>query len=245
MSLLVVFLTQFSDLSALAENAVKPADLLKSSDRGRGGLLAGVKWDAKVTSVEGDQKSSREFVVSALGDDAYVEAVNPPRNKGEVYIFNNREMWFFRPSLKKPISISPRQKLMGQASNGDIASTQYFRDYTPEIETTKEVEGKKYHVLLLTAKSKNVTYDKIRYWIEVKSQLALKAEFLTSQGKAFKYATLEYANNLVIKGVKTPFISKLTIVDAKYTDHKSVIEYIKPESKKLSDSLFDVSNLTR
>ena len=87
MSLFFILIFQFLTSPAFADKIFKPADLLKSSDRGRGGLMAGVKWYAKVSSIEGEKKSTREFIVSALGDDAYVEAVNPPRNKGEVYIF--------------------------------------------------------------------------------------------------------------------------------------------------------------
>lgn len=220
-------------------------DLLKASDRARGGVKDGVQWAALIETEENGESSSREFNIKAKGDDAYVEATKPAKNKGEVYIFNDRNMWFFKPSLKKPISISARQKLTGQAANGDIASTHYARDYSAVIEKTENLNNEKMHVLMLTAKSKNLTYDKIRYWISDKTKLAMKAEFLTLQGKPFKVGLLKYGNTLSAGGETFPFISELVITDAKFQNNKSTITYKAPKVTQVSNSIFNVNNLTR
>lgn len=221
------------------------ADLLKTSDRARGGIKGGVVWDAKITTIEDSETSERTFSVKAKGDDAYVEALAPARNKGEVFLFNDRNMWFFKPSLRKPVSISARQKLSGQAANGDIASTNYARDYTPSVVGDEKLNGQDTKVLLLKAKSNQVTYDQIKYWVSKKDKLALKAEFMTLQGTPFKMATFEYKNTMNAEGKNFPFISKMTIQDSKFPDNKSTIEYTKPKAEELSSSLFSVNNLSR
>jgi len=221
------------------------SDLLKASDRARGSVKDGVQWNAVIETEENGESSTREFNIKAKGDDAYVEATKPAKNKGEVYIFNDRNMWFFKPSLKKPVSISARQKLTGQAANGDIASTHYARDYSAVIEKTENLNGEKMHVLMLTAKSKNLTYDKIRYWISDKTKLAMKAEFLTLQGKPFKVGLLKYGNTLTAAGETFPFISELAIADAKFQNNKSTITYKAPKVTQVSNSIFNVNNLTR
>ncbi len=221
------------------------ADLLKASDRARGSVKDGVQWNAVIETEENGESSTREFNIKAKGDDAFVEATKPAKNKGEVYIFNDRNMWFFKPSLKKPVSISARQKLTGQAANGDIASTHYARDYSAVIEKTENLNGEKMHVLMLTAKSKNLTYDKIRYWISDKTKLAMKAEFLTLQGKPFKVGLLKYGNTLTAGGETFPFISELAIADAKFQNNKSTITYKAPKVTQVSNSIFNVNNLTR
>ncbi len=226
-------------------NADLATDLLKASDRARGSVKDGVQWNAVIETQENGESSTREFNIKAKGDDAYVESTKPAKNKGEIYIFNDRNMWFFKPSLKKPISISARQKLTGQAANGDIASTHYARDYAAVIEKTELLNGDKMHVLLLTAKSKSLTYDKIRYWISDKTKLAMKAEFLTLQGKPFKVGLLKYGNTLTAGGETFPFISELVIVDAKFGNNKSTINYKTPKVVQLSNSIFNVNNLTR
>lgn len=221
------------------------SDLLKASDRARGSVKDGVQWNAVIETEENGESNVREFNIKAKGDDAYVEATKPAKNKGEVYIFNDRNMWFFKPSLKKPVSISARQKLTGQAANGDIASTHYARDYSAVIEKTENINGEKMHVLMLTANSKNLTYDKIRYWISDKTKLAMKAEFLTLQGKPFKVGQLKYGNTLTSNGETFPFVSELTIVDAKFQNNKSTITYKVPKVTQISNSIFNVNNLTR
>ncbi|MFN7730169.1 MAG: outer membrane lipoprotein-sorting protein [Bdellovibrio sp.] len=219
--------------------------LLQESDRGRGGVTEGVSWNIKLETTEEGDTNTRSFRVKAKGQNAYVEALAPARNKGEVYLFNDRNMWFFKPSLKKPVAISSRQKLSGQAANGDIASTNYARDYTPTLEKTEIVDGESMYVLLLKAKASNLTYDQIRYWISEKEKLAKKAEFLTLQGKPFKLAKMEYKNRIRIGGKEFPFVSQLTIVDAKYPENKSTINYESPRIEDHKDSLFNVNRMSR
>ena len=228
--------------SAFADQAY---DLLKASDEGRGSVQEGLEWKIKIDTTEDDESTTREFTVKAKNHDAYIEAVSPARNKGEIYIFNDRNMWFFKPSLKKPVSISSRQKLIGQAANGDIASTHYARDYTPTIEKTDLLNGEKVYVILLKAKANNLTYDQIRYYISDKTKLAIKADFLNLQGQVFKIGVMEYKNTLKSKGKTIPFISQLSITDAKFPKNKSSINYDSPKLENVSDSLFNVNNLSR
>jgi outer membrane lipoprotein-sorting protein len=220
-------------------------DLLKASDQGRGGLSDGIKWDIQIETTENGEESKREFVVKAKEHDVFVEATAPAKNKNEVFLFNDRQMWFFKPSLKKPVAISARQKLSGQAANGDIASTHYARDYKATLEKTEVIDGEKVHVLLLKANAKNLTYDQIRYWINDRTKLASRADFLTLQGKTFKIGQLEYKNKLNFKGKSIPFVSQLTITDAKFNKNKSIIKYSNPAIVDHPDSLFNINNLTR
>ena len=220
-------------------------DLLSASDQGRGGLTEGIEWEATIDTIENGNLTSRDFLIKAKKHDAYVEALKPAKNKGEVFLFNDRQMWFYKPTLKKPVSISARQKLTGQAANGDIASTHYARDYNATLEKTEEIGGVKHHVLLLKAKGKNLTYDQIRYWISDKTKLATKAEFLTLQGKPFKYGTLEYKNTLIVGGKTIAFVSQLQIVDARFPKNVSIIKYARPRIVDHAHAIFNVNNLTR
>lgn len=232
-------------LASTVHAAPDAQKLLKASDRARGGIGEGLTWKSKVITTEDGDASEREFMIKAKGDNANVEALAPARTKGEVFLFNDRNMWFYKPSLKKPVSISARQKLSGQAANGDIASTHYARDYTPTIEKTEDFKGQKTVVILLKAKANNLTYDQIRYWINEKTQLAMKAEFLTLQGQPFKVAEMEYGNKLKVGGATIPFVSRLVITDAKFEKNKSIIEYQQPKVDDHSDSIFSVNNLSR
>jgi hypothetical protein len=231
-------------LIALAKNPAAE-DLLKRSDRARGGVAQGVTWNATLTSVEEGETSERKFTVKTKGDNALVELTAPARNKGEKFLFNDTVMWFHKPSLRKPVSVSARQRNSGQAANGDIASIQYARDYSAKILGKEKINGDEAWILELKAKNKSVTYDQIKYWISVKNGLGVKAEFLTLQGAPFKRAQFVYNNQIQSAGKTEPFISEMIIQDATFPDNKSILKYEAPTAATLSDSMFNVNNISR
>lgn len=219
--------------------------LLKEADRARGAAEEGISWEIDVDTIEDGSTNKVHYLVKVKGVDALAEATAPARNKGEMMLFNDRNLWIFRPGNKKPMAISPRQKLMGQAANGDIASTNYARDYDGTVIGSDMVDGVDCWKLDLKAKAKNVTYDGIHYWISKAGKVGVKAEFLTVGGKMFKSATFEYKNTMKSGGKEYPFVSKMTIVDALKADNKTTISYGTPKAEKLADSLFNVNNLVR
>jgi outer membrane lipoprotein-sorting protein len=239
------FSVLFIFCASQASQADLALDLLKQADRARGSLEKGLTWENEVETIDDGESSTRKFLIKAKGNDAYVEALEPARNKGEIYLFNDRTMWFFKPSLKKPVAISAKQKLTGQAANGDIASTHYSRDYHAQLEKTENLNGEKTHVLLLKAKASNLTYDQIRYWISAKTKLGVKAEFLTLQGQVFKRANLEYKNKLSVDGQTYDFVSRMEITDAKNAGNKSIMKYSNAKPAEHSAQLFNVNNLKR
>jgi hypothetical protein len=220
-------------------------DLLVASDLARSGVSEGTSWQVRLQSWENGKESDRSFDVKVKQNDALVEAVAPAKFKGEVYLFNDRTMWFFKTGLKKPVAISARQKLSGQTANGDIASTNYSRDYNPTIERSEKVGNDMCKVLLLKAKNDKVTYDQIRYWVSEKSKQAVKAEFMTLQGTPFKVATFEYKNILSIGGKRLPFVSRMTLTDVKFQQNRSVMEYSNPHPQNHAAAIFNINNLSR
>lgn len=234
-----------SSSSAGAAETVNATALVRSADRARGGLLEGLEWDVTVNSTEDGDSSVRSFNVKAKESNALVLATAPAGNKGEVFLFNDHDLWFVKPGLRKPVAISSRQRLSGQAANGDIASTQYSKDYTAAIEGKTQIAGQAVYVLKLKATDSKVTYDQIRYYVAASSKLAVRAEFLTVQGQLFKIATFEYGNHIRSGGADSPFVSRMTIVDAKFPANKSVITYANPVAKSIPSSVFNVNNVAR
>jgi hypothetical protein len=237
--------TALASSPATNSGPVSVDELMKASDRYRGGLAVGVTWNIRIDSVEDGESTTSEYSVRAKGVNALAECYKPARCKGEIVLFNNRNLWFLKPGVKKPVAIAARQRLSGQAANGDIASTNYARDYSASFEREEVVGGVPAVVLLLQAKDKNVTYDKIRYWIAKTTKLAMKADFLTLQGEIFKSATFEYKNSLNSGGKKIPFVSGMKIVDAAFANNVTNITYESPREEAHDDSIFNINNVRR
>lgn len=217
--------------------------LLKHADQARGGGLPGIVWDLHLKSRDGENVAEEQHLkVSANDDSSVAEVLEPVRSKGTKLLQVDRNMWLFKPGLSKPIPISPRQRMSGQASNGDIAATNYVSDYDAKIDSTETVEGEPCNVLILSAKHKRTTYDRIRYWISVERGVAVKAEYFSLSGKPLKIAHFEYNNIINYEGKRLPFISKMTIHDA-LIDAETTMNFGTVIVKNIAASEFDLGQL--
>jgi len=217
--------------------------ILEQSDRARGGGLPGIVWEIKLASRDGDKVDEpQRLLVKAVDDASVAETLEPVRFKGSKLLQVGRNMWLTRPGLSKPIPISPRQRMSGQASNGDIAATNYAKDYEAQMAQEESVEGEVCYVLDLKAKHNRATYEKIRYWVSVKRNVGVKAEFYSVSGKLLKTAHFDYGNTIQHEGLRVPFISKMTIRDA-LIDAETVMEFGTVKVQKVGASEFDLGQL--
>ena len=72
-----------------------------------------------------------------------VRYVEPPRDRGKMVLLDGTRMWFYDPASKVSIRISAQQRLMGQASNGDVMTVNLARDYRAALageETLKDAD---------------------------------------------------------------------------------------------------------
>jgi len=217
--------------------------ILKDSDQARGGGLPGIVWEIKLQSRDGERNDEpQRILVKAVDDSSIAETQEPVRFKGSKILQVERNMWMTRPGLSKPIPISPRQRMSGQASNGDIAATNYAGDYDAQLGATENVDSDPCYVLDLSAKHKRATYDKIRYWVSVKRVVGIKAEFYSVSGKLLKTARFEYGNTIEHDGKHIPFISRMIIRDA-LIDAETVMEFGTVKVKKIAASEFDLGQM--
>ena len=221
-----------------------PREILSSADRARGNV-EGIEWIIRLESVEGNRKQSNTLRVKAQENNSFAEFISPPKVKGRKVLMIDRNMWFVKPGLKKPVPIPPRQKLMGGAVYGDIASTNYAGDYTPISMVKDTMNGEPCYVLDLKAVNKKVTYDRIKYWVSKERLVGIKADFFTVSGRRFKSATFEYNNIIKIKELSRPFVSKMTITDAVIQSNVTTMIYDDVILKKIPDSIFNLNLLLR
>jgi hypothetical protein len=225
------------------ERSVK--EILQHADRARGNL-EGIIWNISITTNEEGKAETRGLLVKVKGDNTLARYTSPPAYNDRMVLMVDRNMWFIRSGLKKPVSISPRQKLMGDAANGDIASTNYASDYAGVLTGEEQVRGEACHVLDLKAAGKNVTYDRIRYWVSKERLVGVKAEFFTLSGKLFKTAEFRYDNRVRTReGGEIPFVSKLVIHDAIQQDRVTTLTYSNIKVEQIPDSTFNLNVLVR
>ena len=243
MLITMLFLGVFGQQLAAQDRSVK--DILQHADRARGNL-EGIIWNISITTNEEGKAETRGLLVKVKGDNTLARYTSPPAMNDRMVLMVDRNMWFIRSGLKKPVSISPRQKLMGDAANGDIASTNYASDYAGVLSGDEAVKGEACYVLDLKAAGKNVTYDRIRYWVSKERLVGVKAEFYTLSGKLFKTAEFKYDNRVRTReGEEVPFVSELVIRDAIQQDRVTMLTYSNIKVAQIPDSTFNLNVLVR
>jgi outer membrane lipoprotein-sorting protein len=137
------------------------------------------------TTPDGHSESSKFRVYGKGSDRSVVEFTAPQTEKGKYLLMLRDAMWIYMPSASRPIRISPLQRLMGQASNGDVARTTFGIDYAPQ----SIAEDQDAWVLDLAAKDPSVAYSRVRLWVDKKTSEPRRAEFYVVSGKLIKRAT--------------------------------------------------------
>jgi outer membrane lipoprotein-sorting protein len=122
-----------------------------------------------------------------------IRFVAPMRDANKLMLKNGNDLWFFDPSSKASIRLSPQQRLLGQASNGDVVTVNLALDYSASLLGEEDVQDgdrqtRHCYKLALSAVSADVTYHHIEMWLDSSNSRPVKSRFYTESGQLLKSA---------------------------------------------------------
>lgn len=209
--------------------------LLARSDEFRN-PLGSFAIDVELTSYDGAKTDSSKFRVYGKGSDrSVVEFTAPAIEKGKYLLMLRDAMWIYMPSTSRPIRISPLQRLMGQASNGDVARTSFATDY---IAKSADEDGTSW-VLELEAKDPSLSYKRVRLWIDRTSYEPVRADFYVASGKLLKRA--HYRKFTTMAGRRV--LSDVEIEDLVRPGRRTVMRYANLAQRDNPDKMFTKDSL--
>jgi hypothetical protein len=157
-----------------------------------------------------------------------VRYIEPPRDAGKMVLLTGTNMWFYDPASKASVRISPQQRLIGQASEGDVMTVNLARDYEPELlgeESLQDADRKErscWH-LHLTAATPDAIYGRIEYWVERDSHRPVKGKFYSDSGRLLKIAyyrgyetqlgAVRPTQTIIIDAVDSTLVTTMTTSD--------------------------------
>jgi len=120
-----------------------------------------------------------------------IRFVLPARDTGKLMLKNGNDMWFYDPTNKASVRLSPQQRLLGQASNGDVATVNLAKDYQATLVGDEDVQDgerrtRKAHKLALVAATPDVTYATIEMWIDAENSRPIKGRFFAESSRLLK-----------------------------------------------------------
>ncbi|MBV2358180.1 outer membrane lipoprotein-sorting protein [Thalassococcus sp. CAU 1522] len=117
----------------------------------------------------------------------------PAADRGKILLRNGNILWLYDPSSKASVRISPRQRLLGNASNGDVVSSNLVGDYKASMEGTETIadgdkKNRNCHKLRLTQASSSAPYSAVEFWVDASNSQPVKGKYYTDSGKLIKVA---------------------------------------------------------
>lgn len=122
-----------------------------------------------------------------------IRFLQPRRDDGKLLLKDGADLWFYDPAGKASIRISAQQRLLGQASNGDVVTTDLIRDYSATLAgstSLQDAEGKQRNAvqLNLQARHPDVTYASMQLWVDPANGQSIKASLYAQSGSLLKTA---------------------------------------------------------
>ena len=122
-----------------------------------------------------------------------IRFVLPARDAGKLMLKNGNDLWFYDPTSKATVRLSPQQRLLGQASNGDVVTVNLAKDYAATLLAKEEIQDgerrtRSAYKLGLKATAEDATYATIELWVDAVNNRPLKARFFAESGRLLKTA---------------------------------------------------------
>ncbi len=219
-------------LPGVVSAAPGPQEILVASDAVRNPDFPFGLTNTLVEYRKGKQTESSTLAIYSKADPnggqfrSLIRYVAPARDANKLILFAGRDMWFFDPSSKASIRLSPQQRLLGQASNGDVVTVNFAKDYQATVATEEDTQDgdrqtRHSYKLGLAATTPDATYHHIEMWVDTANSRPVKARFYTESGKLLK--TAYYRRYQKIFGIERP--TETVIIDGLESDWVTVMRY--------------------
>jgi hypothetical protein len=202
--------------------------------------------------VSGKERNRSSLIVYARQDTATLQFNNlvryaePPRDAGKLVLFKGINLWFYDPASEASVRISPQQRLLGQASEGDVLSVNLARDYSAKIvgqESLQDAdrENRDCWHLDMAATTPDAVYSRIEYWVERSTYRPIKGKFYSDSGRLLKIAYYhKYQQQL---GEARPM--ETIMIDGVNQNLATIINNSEYQSRDIPDTWFQRDYLPR
>ena len=222
-------------LLALTAQAQDVAALLKATDKYR--MSADnlqVETLINVVNADGTPDKERRYKVFAQAKRQSLVLMQSPAEAGQKVLMLGDDFWLLMPNSQRPLRITPMQKLLGDASTGDVATMSWAEDYTGKLVGEEPCDdsgaaAKQTCVhLSLSASRKGVTYQRIELWIGKTRHEPVRADLYVLSDKLAKQA------RFVMDKPSAPTMVTEMVLSDKVSNHKTThVRYLSRKERQV------------
>ena len=171
---------------------------------------------------------TREMAMTSwsLGTDYYMILITAPaRDKGQVFLKRENDMWNWVPRIQRSVKIPPsmmNQSWMGSdfTNNDLVRIDSLVIDYTQEIIGEETMEGyETYEVELMPLPEAPVVWGRVALWIAKVEYFMLRAEYYDEDGELINRLTAGEVKLLDDREIPT----RMVMEDAKKPGHQTIM----------------------
>lgn len=179
----------------------------------------------------------------SMGVDYYIIYImSPARDKGQVFLKRENNMWNWIPNIGRMIKIPPSMMMsswMGSDFNNDelMKESSLVKDYTHQFDGEEEIDGYMCHKIVLTPlPSAPVVWGKVILWISKDKDFTLKSEFYDEDEKLINIQTASRIKDFGDRELP----SYMEMIPVNKEGHKTILKIDKAEYnvKDINEKMF-------
>jgi len=234
--------------AALAAVGAQAADdvpaLLKAADRYRTGAdNLQVETHVSVLNRDGSADKERRYTVFVQAQHKSLVLMRSPAEAGQKGLMLGDDFWLLMPGSQRPLRITPSQKLLGDASTGDIATLSWADDYAGSVVGEEPCGGESDQVcqrLSLQAARKGVTYQRIELWLGKAKHEPVRAELYVQSDKLAKQARFVFD-----KPTAPTLVTEMVLLDQLSNHKETRVRYVSRLGKTVPETWLNPMFLAR
>ncbi|NDY90226.1 outer membrane lipoprotein-sorting protein [Ideonella livida] len=192
----------------IAQAAPDATTLVRHADDYRTGQTH-LQVETRVTTVGRDGQADKErlYTVFVTDQRRALVLMKSPADAGQKVLMLADDFWLLMPGSQRPMRITASQKLLGDASTGDIATMSWSEDYAATLvgeetclpDAEAGANPRRCLHLSLQANRKGVSYARIELWVGLQRHEPVRADLYVHSDKLAKQArfTLDKAGKQV------------------------------------------------
>jgi hypothetical protein len=224
-----------------AQAAEDAAALLRAADRWRiADAGAQVETRVQVLGADGAVEKERLYTVFVQPGHRSLVLMRSPAEAGQRVLMLGDDFWLLMPASQRPLRITPLQKLLGDASTGDIATLSWAEDYTGTLVGEESCEGQPCRHLQLRAARPGVSYQRMELWLGQARGEPLRAELYVQSDKLAKRA------RFVLDRADAPTqVAEMVLQDELSHHRETRVRYLSRTPRRVPDAWMNPMFLVR
>ena len=233
--LLQAWLAKLALIGAACVAAEPPADvskLLKDADRFRTGAEnLQVETQVTVLNKDGSIDKERRYTVFSQAQHKSLVLMRSPAEAGQKVLMLGDDFWLLLPGSARPLRITPSQKLLGDASTGDIATMSWAEDYSGTLVGEETCGERPCLHLSLQALRKGLSYQRIELWLGKQRHEPITADLYVLSDKLAKQARFVFD-----KATAPTQVAEMILLDQLSSHKETRVRYVSRQARQVPET---------